>query len=136
MNLKQLKEILNRPIYENREDEEYRVGIAVATAGSVGGTPVVGVKSVQYGFDWDSGKLIIYPEQDLREISRDEIKALRDKYSELSWKHYEISNLKRENQRLKEKLRQYEEKSGNQAQTNTAKVFVLPVRPKGDNENS
>jgi hypothetical protein len=32
---------------------------------TIGGTPAVPVKSVFSGFDWDSGRLIIYPETDM-----------------------------------------------------------------------
>lgn len=54
--------------------------IATHKVGLIGGTPNTNIKFINLGFDWDRGKLIIYPEQTLREIDRDEIKALKDKY--------------------------------------------------------
>ena len=50
----------------------------------IGGTPHTNIQSINLGFDWDRGKLIIYPEQTLSEIDRDEIKTLKDKYTEQS----------------------------------------------------
>ena len=109
MTLEELKEFLEHALRHQRHDPTaMQIGIVVQTAGSVGGTPTVGVKNLSIGFDWDNGKILIYPDKDLREIGRDEIKAIRDKYEELGWSQYKIDNIKRENKQLKEKLKQYE----------------------------
>lgn len=108
MNLKDLKEHVDRLSLVadmNRCDpKDITVGIVVRRVGSVGGTPIVDVANMHLGFDWDSGKLLITATTDLREIDRDEIKSLMDRYEELGWKQYKISGLQRENKKLKEEI--------------------------------
>lgn len=109
MNLKELKEQVDW-LYENQLQHIYpapdgvNVSIVVKTAGSAGGTPCVGVKSMQSGFDWDNGKLMIFPEKDLRIIEADELLALRKAHEKEGWAQYENSTLKRENKKLKEEI--------------------------------
>ena len=106
MNIIDLKRIVDS-VYEHTKEynrESTTVGIEVKRFGVIGGTPVVDIKSIVKGFDFDNNKVIIYPEVTLREIDRDEIKTIQDKYEELGWNHYEISGLKRENKRLKEEI--------------------------------
>ena len=109
MNLKELKEQVDW-LYEHQllrhqhAPEDITVSIVVKTAGTVGGTPGVGVKSMQSGFDWDNGKLMIFPEKDLRSIEADELERLRKASDKEGWAQYENVNLKRENKKLKEEL--------------------------------
>ncbi len=109
MNLKELKEQVDW-LYEHQlrrnqhAPEDITVSIVVKTAGSIGGTPCVGVKSMQTGFDWDNGKLMIYPEKDLRSIEADELERLRKASDKEGWAQYENVNLKRENKKLKEEI--------------------------------
>ena len=109
MNLKELKEQVDW-LYENQllrhhqAPEDITVSIVVKTAGTVGGTPGVGVKSMQSGFDWDNGKLMIFPEKDLRSIEADELERLRKASDKEGWAQYENVNLKRENKKLKEEV--------------------------------
>lgn len=109
MNLKELKDIVDHYYdhcvkYRYGDAEQHHVGVEVHTVGSVGGTPIVSVKSAQSGIDWDQNKFIIRTDVPLREIGRDEIKSLHENYEELGWKLYEIQNLKRENKKLKEQV--------------------------------
>jgi hypothetical protein len=107
MNLEELKRAVDFAYdratgYASRDNpENYTVVIPVYRVGSVGGTPSVVVKSLSVGFDWDRGKIFINPESRLREIDRDEIKSLQDKYDELGWKKMQIDELKREIKKLK-----------------------------------
>jgi hypothetical protein len=109
MNLKELKEQVDW-LYEHQllrhqhAPEDITVSIVVKTVGTVGGTPGVGVKSMQSGFDWDNGKLMIYPEKDLRSIEADELERLRKASDKEGWAQYENMNLKRELKKLKEEL--------------------------------
>ena len=93
MNLKELKELIDwniRLVEQNHEDpEKIRVGIVVKRVGQIGSQPVVDIKTLGLGFDWDKGKLLIYPESDLREIDRDEFAALRKKYDDMGWQYME-----------------------------------------------
>jgi hypothetical protein len=109
MNLKELKEQVDW-LYESQLRHNYpapdgvTVSIVVKTAGTVGGTPCVGVKSMQSGFDWDNGKLMIFPEKDLRYIEADELERLRKDSDKEGWAQYENVTLKRENKKLKEEI--------------------------------
>jgi hypothetical protein len=100
----------NELILKLQYADDLQVVIPVYRVGAVGGTSYVNVKSVTTGFDWDAGRIFLNTEERLREIDRDEIKTLQDKYDELGWKHYEISNLKRENKKLKERIKELESK--------------------------
>lgn len=118
MNLKELKEQVDW-LYENQlrsyqhAPEDITVSIVVKTVGTVGGTPGVGVKSMQSGFDWDNGKLMIFPEKDLRSIEADELERLRKASDKEGWAQYENVNLKRENKKLKEELANLKDLSRN-----------------------
>lgn len=106
MNLKELKELVDC-MYENQLRHNYptpegvNVGIVVKTVGSIGGTSCVNIKNIQSGFDWDNGKLMIFPEEDLRTIKADELLALRKANEKEGWAQYENANLKREIKKLK-----------------------------------
>ena len=108
MTLSELKELVcaieQQAIRQRLNLEDIQVVIATHKVGLIGGTPNTNIKRIDLGFDWDRGKLIIYPEQTLREIDRDEIKALRDKYEELGWSKYKIDKIVKENKKLKEQL--------------------------------
>lgn len=108
MTLSELKELVEQmeqqAVRQRLNLEEIQVVIASHKVGLIGGTPSTNIKDINLGFDWDKGKLIIYPEQTLREIDRDEIKTLGDKYEELVWSKYEIDKIVKENKKLKEQL--------------------------------
>ena len=91
MNLKELKNTVDWLLSQcelSREDpEKMNVGISVKRIGQIGGTPIVNIKCINFGFDWDAGKIIVAPESDLREIDRDEFKLLQKKYDELGFKY-------------------------------------------------
>lgn len=108
MTLTELKQMVDRA-YEraakgHRNPDSVTVYIPTFKVGAVGHIPVTGVKSVHMGFDWEANSCLITPETSLREIDRDEIKTLREKYDDLSWKLSDIDRLKRENKRLKEQI--------------------------------
>jgi CO dehydrogenase/acetyl-CoA synthase delta subunit len=100
MKMSDLKYLMDH--YRGRDDLE--VVVCVERAGAIGATPAVSVKSANLGFDWDQGRLVLYPETTLREIDRDEIAALRKNYDELGWSLYKVNNIKRENKQLKEQV--------------------------------
>lgn len=105
LELKKLVELFEQQTTRQRMNlEDVQVVIDSHKVGMIGGTPTTNIKSINLGFDWDKGKLIISPENILREIDRDEIKMLRDKYEELSWKKSKIDRIVKENKRLKEQL--------------------------------
>jgi hypothetical protein len=107
MNPKELILQVERAIQFGRMDD-WKVVIPVRRIGSIGGTPCVNIESVSAGFDWDSGKVFLSTKESLREIDRDEIKAIRDKYEELGWSQYKIGKIKKENEMLKKRIEELE----------------------------
>lgn len=61
------------------EDERrpMKLAIAVTSQGAIGGTPCVEVETVAAGFDWDAGKLMIYPAQPLTTLSPEQVEDIR-----------------------------------------------------------
>lgn len=92
MKLSELKVLIDRWI-ERDPDAELHIKVFRE---SVGQTATVKVKGFYQGFDWDQGRILIYPETDLREISQDEKEKIRKELNDLGWLHYAISNLKSE----------------------------------------
>lgn len=85
-------------------DDDLEVVIPVKVAGSVAAQPYVRLKLVAAGFDWDTGKLFLYPEAELREVDRDELKAIQKRLDEIGWDMYENRRLKSENKKLKKQI--------------------------------
>ena len=114
MNLSELRDVIDRVIENHNQyggGREVVASIVVCVPGMIGGTPTVNVKSIQAGFDWDNGKLLIYPEKDLRTIEADEILALRKYVEKEGWVEYEMRGLKAEVKRLQKQLKEINEKN-------------------------
>lgn len=85
--------------------KDLEVCVVVKSSGAVGGTPVVNVKSVGVGFDWDHGKFMIYTEEDVMRVNQKTLDDLRKEAEKIGWDMYEIRNLKAEVKRLKAQLK-------------------------------
>ena len=110
MKTKDLKTKIDWIVSTLSDDEDLEVVIKVIRVGAVGRTPTIPITNVFKGFDWDRGSVILSCDSELREIDLDEVKQLRKTYDKLSWKHYQISRLKKENERLKVELEQLKNK--------------------------
>jgi len=101
MTLEELKQKIDRlyqlSTMQHKDPSEINVGIVVTRIGAVGPTPTVELKSISLGFDWNSGKCLVHTDENLREIDRDEIKALQTKYDDIGWKVYEHERAKNRN---------------------------------------
>jgi hypothetical protein len=108
MNLLELKQAVDFAVEscERRylTPDKITVYIPSYKTGSAGHIPCTAVKYANMGFDWEASSFLIRPEHELREIDRDEIATLRKKYEELSWTHYKVSKIKKENEKLKEEI--------------------------------
>lgn len=104
MNLKELKQLVDRMCEYTRHPEEITVGVEVCIPGSIGGTPIVGIDHIGIGIDWDKNKCIIKTTESVRKISSDEIRQIRQEDTKNSMLHYELQNLKRENSRLRKRI--------------------------------
>ena len=66
-----VKELLQE-IEANPDCLDYTVEIKISRPNAVGGTPTISVKGASFGFDWDTGKFIIYPERALKQLNKDD----------------------------------------------------------------
>lgn len=98
--LKRLVDLYHRD--GHHEDPEVVVQIKLPYS-TVGGSPFVKIKNAQMGFDWDSGKFIFQPEEDLTPSDRDFAKQMKDMQERARWADYENRNLKAEIRRLQNK---------------------------------
>jgi hypothetical protein len=106
MKLSELQRVVNAHHNEERmvrEDPEVVIQVKLPYS-TVGGQPTVRVKSIQMGFDWDHGKFIITPEENLSPADRDFAEQMRKMQEDLGWAKYENRNLKAEIKKLKERL--------------------------------
>ena len=104
MKLSELHRIVN--LYHrdgHYEDPEVMIMIKLPYA-TVGSRPMVPVKSINMGFDWEAGKFIIAPEEELTPSDRDFAEQMRKMQDDLGWAKYENRNLKAEIKRLKKQL--------------------------------
>lgn len=108
MKLSELKQIVDlhcRPDYPEDPEVVVRIKLPYST---VGGMPTVKIKNVYMGFDWDHGKFIFYPEEDLTPSDRDFAKQMKEMQERAGWADYENRGLKAEIRRLKKKLKEEE----------------------------
>ncbi|EJT2549365.1 hypothetical protein ACTLJB_005283, partial [Escherichia coli] len=64
--------------------------IVVHSPGSIGSTPSVEVQSIHAGFDWDSGKVLIFPSQPLTTLTPEQITDITDSVRKgQSWHAYQ-----------------------------------------------
>jgi hypothetical protein len=103
MKFSELKRLVDLYYRDDYEDPEVVIQIKLPYS-TVGGQPTVKVKNIQMGFDWDQGKFIITPEEDLTPSDRDFAKQMKDMQERAGWADYENRNLKAEISKLKRKL--------------------------------
>ena len=104
MKLSELHRIVN--LYhrdEHYEDPEVVILIKLPY-NTVGSRPMVSVKNITMGFDWEAGKFIIMPEEDLTPSDRDFAKQMHDMQERAYKSDYENRNLKAEIRKLKKQL--------------------------------
>lgn len=104
MLISELQEIISR---KHREDN-INVKVVIKTPTGGPSTPAVHIKSAQFGFDWDSNTLLLYPEQDLSYTDHDHLANIKKQAEEIGWSVYEMGNLKREIKSLRKKLKELE----------------------------
>lgn len=71
--------------------------LVIHQPGGIGRTPTVGVKAIHAGFDWDSNRILIYPEEHLTRLTLDEVAAIKKSVSKgQSWHSFQQINKYRE----------------------------------------
>jgi hypothetical protein len=91
-----------------KEDERrpMKLVVVVQNQGSIGGTPHVEVGNVQAGFDWDSGKMMVYPDTPLTTLSAEDVGAIRESVSKgQSWHAYQAYKTQKAAQKAVESQR-------------------------------
>jgi hypothetical protein len=105
MDFKSALHVMQHSIAEN-ERRPMKLVIAVQSQGSIGGTPCVEVSNVQAGFDWDSGKMMIYPSTPLTTLSAEDVGAIRESVSKgQSWHAYQAYKAQKAEQKTIETQR-------------------------------
>ena len=106
MKLSELKQLIDRHHRPGHyEDPEVVIEIKLPYS-TVGAHPTVKVRYVQMGFDWDSGKFIIQPEENLTPSDRDFAEQMRAMQDRAGQADYENRNLKAELRRLKKQIKE------------------------------
>lgn len=91
MELDKALHILTHPsVTTENSRRPMKLVIQVLKPGSIGGTPCVAVAGLNAGFDWDNGKLILRPEQELTTLSQEDVGAIRKSVAQgQSWHAYQ-----------------------------------------------
>jgi hypothetical protein len=105
MRFSELKRLVDLYDHEKRDDAEVVVQIKLPYA-TVGARPTVKIKNAQMGFDWDAGKFIFCPEEELTPSDRDFAEQMKQMQDRAGWADYENRNLKAEIRRLKKKIKE------------------------------
>lgn len=86
-------------------DPDSVVVLPVVRMGTIGATPATHITGGFSGFDWDQGRFLLQADSDLREIDRDEVKAIHERMKEADspYKKLMLENiaLRQELERLK-----------------------------------
>ena len=105
MKLRELKQLVDRAVETSRDYEDHEVVIAVKLPyTTVGAIPTVPVKLAFKGFDWENGKFILTPEENLTPADRDFAETMKQLQDKLGWTEYENRGLKTEIKRLKKQI--------------------------------
>ncbi len=105
MKLSQLKQLVDRQTLMERDDPEVVIQIKLPYS-TVGAQPSVTLKSAHMGFDWDAGKFILIPEEELIPSDRDFAKQMREMQERAGWADSENRRLKAELKQLKKKIKE------------------------------
>ncbi|MFY0496501.1 hypothetical protein ACOMFJ_24615 [Escherichia coli] len=91
MKFSKFSELVNRILSNNHSHRrDMDVTIVVHSPGSIGSTPSVEVQSIHAGFDWDSGKVLILPSQQLTTLTPEQITDITDSVRKgQSWHAYQ-----------------------------------------------
>ncbi|WHG49637.1 hypothetical protein [Escherichia coli] len=91
MKFSKFSELVNRILSNNHSHRrDMDVTIVVHSPGSIGSTPSVEVQSIQVGFDWDAGQVMIFPAQPLTTLTPEQITDITDSVRKgQSWHAYQ-----------------------------------------------
>jgi hypothetical protein len=93
MTVQELYEILKSAIESYPDNGKYTVGVALGIP-HIGGTPTVGLKGINFGFDWDNGKCILRTDHLLVEKTK-YIKKMEEQLDKLAKENYDLKRNER-----------------------------------------
>lgn len=103
MKFSKFYELVNR-ILSNKHSQrrDMDVTIVVHSLGRIGSTPSVEVQSIQAGFDWDAGQVMIFPAQPLTALTPEQVDDITESVRKgQSWHAYqEYKNHKEQLEKL------------------------------------
>lgn len=76
MDFKQALQVMQHHVVED-ERRPMKMVVVVNDPGRIGGTPCVDVETVAAGFDWDSGKMMIFPSKSLTALTQAQVEEIR-----------------------------------------------------------
>ena len=91
---------LKQKLEHTPDDVEVVVAIKLPYT-TVGAIPTVAVKYAFNGFDWEQGKFIITPEENVTPADNEFAKQMKEMQEKLGWAQYENRGLKAEIKRLR-----------------------------------
>ena len=91
MKLSKFSELVNRILSNNHSHRrDMDVTIVVHSPGRIGSTPSGEVQSIQAGFDWDAGQVMIFPSQPLTTLTPEQVADIADSVRKgQSWHAYQ-----------------------------------------------
>ncbi len=91
MKFSKFSELVNRILSNNHSHHrDMDVTIVVHSPGRIGSTPSVEVQSIQAGFDWDAGQVMIFPAQPLTMLTPEQVADITDSVRKgQSWHAYQ-----------------------------------------------
>jgi hypothetical protein len=104
MKLSELKAIIDRKVQFMKYDQDVVISTKLPYS-TVGAMPTVPVRLVANGFDWENGKFIIFPEEELTPSNRDFATQMKKMQEDLGVTKLENRRLKSEIKKLKEQLK-------------------------------
>ncbi|HAX8378326.1 hypothetical protein [Escherichia coli] len=132
MKFSKFSELVNRILSSNHSHRrDMDVTIVVHSPGRIGSTPSVEVQLIHAGFDWDSGKVLIFPAQPLTTLTPEQITDITDSVRKgQSWHAYQeykkhkeqLEKLSIELDTAKQRIAELE--SGSQAQKLVEAIIV------------
>jgi hypothetical protein len=110
----------------SQRDKQRTVNIVVVNEGTMGATPTVNVKQASFGFDWDSQMFMLFPEQPLTTLTREEIEDISKSVN--NTQSFHTRQILKENYEREKTLREFIKNLDQSVMTDEQKEFIRKLR--------
>jgi hypothetical protein len=110
----------------SQRDKQRTVNIVVVNEGTMGATPTVNVKQASFGFDWDSQMFMLFPEQPLTTLTREEIEDISKIVN--NTQSFHTRQILKENYEREKTLREFIKNLDQSVMTDEQKEFISQLR--------